>query len=221
MRGMQSTSADGRAYPRIGDRPAARGAMTKRAASTAPKVAWSWQLKIELLDVTPIVWRRVTVPETIKLPKLHQVFQTALGWTNSHLHEFIIGGVRYAELDPDFADEVGQVEERGIALHKAGRDARCFDYVYDFGDNWHHVIIVENQLPHPGVVPSLIHCSGGQNACPPEDVGGSHGYAEFLAAIADPNHEEHERYLEWRGDHFDFARFDPDAVNLSLSKIKP
>lgn len=171
--------------------------------------------------MTPTVWRRVFVPETIKLPKLHQVLQIALGWTNSHLHQFVIGGVRYADPDPDFADELEQVDQRRVVLVKAlGLDARCFDYVYDFGDHWHHIVIVEDRHPHPAVAPSLIHCSGGENACPPEDVGGARGYAEFLDAIVDPDHEEHDRYLEWIGGRFDPKRFDLDATNLALSKIK-
>jgi hypothetical protein len=195
--------------------------MSKRAPTSNRKISWSWQLKIELLDVTPTVWRRLIVPETIKLPKLHRVFQTALGWTNSHLHEFIIGGVHYSDPDPDLADELEQLDERHVVLLKAlGLDARCFDYIYDFGDDWHHVVIIENRLPHPGAAPSLVHCSGGGNACPPEDVGGALRYAEFLAAIADPSHEEHAAFREWSGGRFDPKRFDLDATNLALSKIK-
>jgi hypothetical protein len=157
--------------------------MAKRAASTSRKISRSWQLKIQLLDVIPTVWRRLVVPETITLPKLHQVFQVALGWTNSHLHEFVIGGVRYSEPDPDFDDELGHVDERGIKLHKAlGIDARCFDHVYDFGDDWHHVVLAEDQHIDAKRRTS-IRCIDGENACPPEDVGGAFRYEEFLTAI--------------------------------------
>jgi hypothetical protein len=150
------------------------------------KVTWSWQLKVELLEVSPAVWRRLTVPETIKLPKLHQILQVAFDWTNSHLHQFVIAGVAYSNADPDDAAELDHRDEGGVTLEKAlGIDARCFDYVYDFGDDWHH------------------------------------GYAELLAALADPGHEDHQRYLEWSGGSFDPRRFDIDAVNLALSKIKP
>jgi Plasmid pRiA4b ORF-3-like protein len=194
--------------------------MAKRAASTSRKISWSWQLKIQLLDVIPTVWRRLVVPETITLPKLHQVFQAALGWTNSHLHEFVIGGVRYSEPDPDFDDELGHVDERGIKLHKAlGIDARCFDYVYDFGDDWHHVVLVEDQHIDAKRQTS-IRCIDGENACPPEDVGGAFRYEEFLTAIGDPSHEEHETYREWSGGRFDPRLFDPDAANRALGKIK-
>src|SRR5208337_2590844 len=98
-----------------------------KAATYHPTL--SWQLKIELLDVVPTVWRRLIVPESITLPKLHQVFQIALDWTNSHQHEFVIGGVRYSEPDPGSDEEFELVDERAVLLSAAlGIDARCFDY---------------------------------------------------------------------------------------------
>jgi hypothetical protein len=192
--------------------------MAKRVAPARIKL--SWQLKIELLDITPTIWRRLIVPETIKLPKLDRVIQNAFGWTNSHLHEFIIGGVEYAYPDPDGADELGLVDETKIVLIDAlGLEARCFDYIYDFGDHWHHVAIVEDR--HIQTSPtSPIYCSAGENACPPEDVGGAHGYAEFLEVLADPDHEEHEHLVSWSGGNFEPKRFDLDAVNRALAKIK-
>ncbi len=192
--------------------------MAKRTALVNHDLAWSWQLKIELLDVVPTVWRRLIVPDSIKLPKLHRVFQAALGWTNSHLHEFVIGGVRYSDPDPDM-DEDLQQDERNVVLQKAlGMDARCFDYVYDFGDDWHHAVVVEDQ--HVSVKrPPWIRCDDGENACPPEDVGGALRYADFLAAIADPAHEEHTEWREWSGS-FDPRHFDLGAANRALGKIK-
>ncbi len=185
------------------------------------KLEWFWQLRVELLEVAPTVWRRLLVPESITLPKLHRVLQIALGWTNSHLHEFVIRGVRYSDPDPDWADELRHVDERGIVLEKAlGADARCFDYVYDFGDDWHHVVLLEDRHPQGTQAPSSISCVAGANTCPPEDVGGPHGYAEFLEAIADPSHEEHDSYLTWAGGGFDPARFDLAAVNTALAKLK-
>ena len=179
-----------------------------------------WQLRIELLDVSPRVWRRLLVPSNIKLPALHLVFQAALGWTNSHLHEFNIGNVRYAEPNPDWEDELQQRDERRVALDAAlGRGSRCFDYVYDFGDHWHHVVLVEDYFVPPQAE-FRIRCTAGENACPPEDVGGAHGYAEFLAAIADPRHQRHEEYRAWRGGGFDPARFELEAVNRALGEIR-
>jgi hypothetical protein len=194
--------------------------MAKPADTVNRNVTWSWQLKIELLDVVPTVWRRLIVPETIQLSQLHRVFQAALGWTNSHLHEFVINGVRYCEPDQDFEEEIQHVDERNVLLQKAlGIDARCFDYVYDFEDDWHHVVLVEDQ--HINIeMPCDTRCDDGENTAPPEEVGGALRYADFLAAIADPAHEEHAAFREWSGGRFDPRRFDLDAANRALSKIK-
>jgi hypothetical protein len=195
--------------------------MVKRATPIRQvSSAWSWQLKIELLDVTPTVWRRLIVPSTIELAELHHVFQAALGWTNSHLHEFVINGIRYSDPDPDSDDEIGHVDEQGIVLDNAlGMDTRCFDYVYDFGDDWHHIILVED--PHiQSQASEPIRCVAGENACPPEDVGGALRYAEFLAAIADPAHEEHESFRRWSGGEFDAKRFDLEAINRALATLR-
>lgn len=196
--------------------------MSTQPPRRARKLDWVWQLRIELLDVQPLVWRRLLVPADVTLPKLDRVIQTALGWTNSHLHEFVINGTRYAVLDPDGMDDLPHVDERRVVLHEAlGMDTRCFDYVYDFSDDWHHLVLIEDLYPQRPKPASLIQCIGGENACPPEDVGGSGGYAEFLEAITDPRHEEHRNYLTWVGGRFDPTRFDREAVNRALAKIKP
>jgi hypothetical protein len=195
--------------------------MSAQPHRRARKLDWVWQLRIELLDVQPLVWRRLLVPADITLPKLDRVIQAALGWTNSHLHEFVINGTHYAVLDPDWVDDLPHVDERRVVLHDAlGRGTRCFDYVYDFGDDWHHLVLVEDLYPDSPKSVSSVQCIGGENACPPEDVGGASGYAEFLAAIADPRHEEHQNYLTWVGGSFDPTRFDRAAVNRALAKIK-
>ena len=192
----------------------------KKAATAAPLIPW-WQLRIELLQVSPRVWRRLLIPEDLTLPKLHYILQTCMGWSNSHLHEFVLGGRRYSPHDPDWAQELAQLDEQRVVLSEAiGAESRCFDYLYDFGDSWHHVVIVED--PYAGHSQQGLHvrCIDGENACPPEDVGGSGGYADFLAALADPSHEEHSQLREWVGGSFDPARFDITAVNLLLDGIK-
>ncbi len=195
--------------------------MSAQPPRKSRKLDWVWQLRIELLDTQPLVWRRLLVPADITLPKLDRVIQTALGWTNSHLHEFVINGTHYAVLDPDWVDDLPHVDERRVVLHEAlGMDTRCFDYVYDFGDDWHHLVLVESRYPERPKSAQLVQCIDGENACPPEDVGGSGGYAEFLEAIVDPRHEEHQNYLTWVGGRFDPTRFDREAVNRALAKIK-
>jgi Plasmid pRiA4b ORF-3-like protein len=194
--------------------------MARKKSTTTPLVPW-WQVRIELLEVTPRVWRRVLLPEDLTLPRLHYVVQACMGWTHGHLHEFVLGGRRYSMPDPDFSDELEQLDERRVVLCDAiGREARCFDYIYDFGDNWHHVVIVEDPYAGHSEQGLRIRCLDGENACPPEDVGGPGGYAEFLTAIADPRHDEHEHFLSWAGGSFDPAKFDITAVNELLDEIK-
>ncbi len=194
--------------------------MSASRARAADAGHFWWQLRIELLEVTPRVWRSVLVPETITLPVLHRVLQTCMGWTDSHLHEFTIKGVRYAQHDPEWAEDLKQVDERRVVLNRVLEQSRCFDYLYDFGDDWHHVVLLED--PHAGHSKEglSLKCLAGENACPPEDVGGAHGYGEFLAAIADPANEQHENYLSWAGGRFDPARIDLAAINRALKKIK-
>ena len=198
---------------------AAGGVTSGKTPARAP-VELGWQLRVELLEVTPTVWRRLLVPPTVRLPKLHQVFQAVLGWTNSHLHEFVISGKRYSTYDPDLSPDLKQLDESRVVLEKAlAPETRCFDYIYDFGDDWHHIVVLEEQYAR--LDPRQpFSCVAGENACPPEDVGGPHGYGEFLEVLADPAHEEHEHYVSWSGGRFDPKRFEPDAVNAALAKIK-
>ena len=94
--------------------------MARKKTTTTPLVPW-WQVRIELLEVTPRVWRRVLLPEDLTLPKLHYVLQACMGWTHSHLHEFVLGGRRYSIPDPDFSDELEQLDERRVVLCRCHR----------------------------------------------------------------------------------------------------
>lgn len=175
------------------------------------------QLKIQLTGIEPPIWRRVVVPATIALDKLHQVIQATMDWTDSHLHEFEIADCRYGIPDPDWDDST--LSDKRVTLANALADKKTFRYVYDFGDDWEHRIKVEKVLPPDD---SLRHpvCVDGANACPPEDVGGIYGYAHFLEALADPDHPEHPEMLEWYGDEFDPTAFDLARVNQRLQRIK-
>ena len=176
-----------------------------------------YEIKIELREVRPAVLRRVQVPGELSLAGLHAVVQVAMGWTDSHLHEFDVDGARYGLPDPDWdAGEVGD-EARVTLFRLLGQGDRA-GYVYDFGDGWTHRLTVEKVLaPEPGV--SYPRCVSGRRACPPEDVGGPWGYDEFLAAMADPAHPEHEQYREWLGGPFDPAALDLTEVNAALAEL--
>jgi len=179
-----------------------------------------FQLRVSLIDIEPPIWRRLLVPQDLTLPRLHAILQVVMGWTDSHLHQFKIGDVCFAE--PHEESEPTPIDYRRITLNQIAprRGSTCV-YEYDFGDSWDHLIEVEDELPAATVTGSLPRCLEGERACPPEDCGGPGGYAEFLEAIGDPNHPEHDGYLEWVGDDFDPERFDLMSVNRILARYAP
>ncbi|HOX07044.1 MAG TPA: plasmid pRiA4b ORF-3 family protein [Planctomycetota bacterium] len=172
------------------------------------------KLKITLLDIHPAMWRRVLASSGMNLGDFHYLIQDATGWTNSHLHQFVIDNVAYG--DPEM-DEDGEFEdEHGIILAEAlPKVGTRIVYQYDFGDGWEHEIELEEVLdPAPGmVVPS---CIDGQRSRPPEDCGGTGGYEELLKTLAHPQHEDYEAMKEWVGDHFDPEAFDLAAINKAI-----
>ncbi len=145
----------------------------------------------------------------------------AMGWTNSHLHHFIIGmrpNARYIGFGPidEWDDAVDEENEDEVLINEVLPSAKTkMIYEYDFGDSWEHEVVLEKVLEAEAGV-SYPRCVAGENACPPEDVGGVWGYAEFLRAISDPKHKERKSYLEWVGGEFDPEEFDLEAVNRLL-----
>ncbi len=179
-----------------------------------------YQLKVTLLGSRPPIWRRLLVPE-LTLAQLHYVLQAAMGWEDCHLHDFRIGRQRFAVPDPDndFMDGPASLDERKArlsdVLHKPGAKA---EYTYDFGDGWEHEVVVEKIVPpEAGQVYPL--CTAGKLHGPPEDCGGIPGFYNFLKAIRDPDHEEHEDMLEWIGGSFDAEAFSTAAVNQELQRM--
>ncbi|CAI8851328.1 conserved hypothetical protein [Pseudomonas zeae] len=175
-------------------------------------------LHIQLKWIEPAIWRRVAVPENITLGKLHTVIQFAMGWEGGHLHEFEIAGENYGIPGPDGWGPPVNPEARKTLI-KALSGKKTFRYLYDFGDSSDHQIKVEKVLPAIAC-PQVPYCVDGVNACPPEDVGGGPGYAEFLEAMADPDHPERKGMLEWHGSTFDPTVFEWERVNQCLKEIK-
>lgn len=175
-------------------------------------------LHIELSWIKPAIWRRVVVPENITLGKLHTVIQFAMGWEAGHLHEFEIAGEKYGIPDPDGWGPPINSETRKTLI-KALSGQTTFSYLYDFGDGWDHRVKVEKKLP-AGVCPHVPYCIEGASACPPEDIGGAPGYANFLEVMADPRHPEFEDMVEWYGGTFDPALFELELVNQWLKEFK-
>ena len=165
-------------------------------------------------EILPPVWRGFLVPGSITLPGLHHVIQEVMGWENCHLHLFRFGKKEYGILDPEYPSEMRN--ERGRRLREILRDeGEVFGYVYDFGDNWEHDVVVERIVTDAEVTDA--RCVEGERACPPEDVGGPPGYMEYLEAMQDPSHPDYPQMVEWRGRSFDPERFDPAGINRRLS----
>lgn len=191
-----------------------------------PKAATGtlYQFKITLLESNPSIWRRIQVHDCT-LDKLHEHIQTAMGWTNSHLHQFEIDGERFGDpelLDDGFEDFEcvdSTVTMLSDILPESG-ERFVFRYEYDFGDGWEHEVLFEG-CPSAEKRKTFPLCLEGQRACPPEDCGGVWGYADFLEAITDPKHEEHESFLEWCGGSFSPDEFDPKAATKLMKKGLP
>ncbi len=183
-----------------------------------------YHLKVSLEGVEPAIWRRLQVPGNANLGWLHAVIQLAMGWTNSHMHQFIVGERLYSDprigLD-EFEDDPSVLDENVTALLDIASCAKStFIYEYDFGDSWEHRIIVEKILDPDPALATLALCLAGERACPPDDCGGVYGYANLLEVITDPKHEEYEDMMEWLGGKFDPEAFDHDRTNRYLRKLK-
>jgi hypothetical protein len=171
------------------------------------------QLKIVLRGVRPPVWRRLVVPASMTLAELHSVFQTAIGWTDSHLHAFDVDGVVYGDVE-DVDGRVG--DDTRTRLSGVARGVSKFRYEYDFGDGWEHDVLVEKVASDASVI--APYCLTGRRACPPEDCGGPWGYEHLVEVLADPAHSEHAELAEWAGS-FDPAAFDLEETNELLRMI--
>ena len=175
-------------------------------------------LRVTLREITPSVWRSVRVPDAFTLHQLHRVLQIVFSRLDYHLYAFDFGDRHFEAPDPE-AEEPSEDSTTatlaGLGLRKDSR----FEYVYDFGDNWVHDVVVEQQLPMPAESspdwsPRLID---GQRASPPEDAGGPFAYAELVAALRDRSHPEHKQMRDWVGPHFDPERFDPWSIDHALT----
>jgi hypothetical protein len=174
------------------------------------------QLKVTLKGVRPAIWRRVEVSTDATLLDVHGVLQAAMGWTDSHLHQFDHDGTRYGVPDREFGEDiVSERRARVGELLRAVGDRLVYEY--DFGDGWEHVIVLEATVEGD---PALKYprVPAGKRACPPEDVGGPPGFDMFLAAVRDPKNREHKNMREWIGGEFDSEVFDVIAANDRVPK---
>ena len=162
------------------------------------------QVHVTLDEILPPVWRRLVVPLDTTLAELHHILQAAMGWTNSHLHEFEVGGLSYGDIDTLSAerthDDARVYDSNEVRLRDFSRKpGTSFIYVYDYGDDWRHKL---EKLVTLKPAPKTATCVEGGRCCPPEDVGGPTGYFEFLRVLLSPEPDEIEeqRHLKrWSG----------------------
>jgi len=149
-------------------------------------------MRIELCDIEPLIWRRIVVPTFWPMSTLHHYVQSVMGWQDTHAHEFRIGDqviapgwwIKETSLDRDTGTDRDERRVRvGTVVSEAGTTGE-FGYVYDMGDDWRHRLVIESDVRTPASkFGRLPLCMAGENACPPDDVGGPHGYARFLAGL--------------------------------------
>jgi Plasmid pRiA4b ORF-3-like protein len=196
--------------------PAKLAAKRKKADGPAPV----YQLKVNLRDAKPPIWRRLLVPADISLARLHATIGAAFGWQGGHMHVFETAYGDFGRADR----ELGHRADGAVTLEQVAPGVKDkIRYTYDFGDDWVHDIVVEKVLdPDPST--AYPRCTGGKRAAPPDDCGGIWGYQELVEVLADPAHPEHPERLEWLGlaDASQFApdAFDADAVNSRLDTLR-
>ncbi len=175
----------------------------------------AYQIKVELSGSKPKIWRRLIIPSDLLLSDLHKVLQTAMGWTNSHLHMFIKGKVMFEPLMDEVDWESEAMDYTGFTVDKLlEKKNDKIQYEYDFGDSWNHIITLEKVIEN--YIGTLPVCTAGALNCPPEDVGGIWGFQEFKRAINNPSHPEYEEYKEWVGEYYNTDYFDVDEINEML-----
>jgi len=178
-----------------------------------------YQIKVGLLEVSPLVWRRFLIPSRVSLHRLHLVLQDVIGWQNYHLYRFQIGSNEYGvpDLDKDFSESDFKDSKRAKLGKLVKGKNEIFIYQYDFGDGWEHQLLIEDIFIRD-LEKQYPICLEGENSGPPEDSGGPHGYAEMMEITRNPTHPEYQDVKIWLGKGFNPRKFDLKSVNKRLSR---
>ncbi|KAF9926221.1 hypothetical protein BGZ65_007370 [Modicella reniformis] len=182
-----------------------------------------YSLKISLRQSRPSIWRRLHVWSDTTLGQLHEIILITMGWNGSHAHGFEINDVSYGDttmFDPLLESGLGvTVDEKVTRLYQVARPGTHFCYLYDYGDDWCHDIMVEQVVEQTRGM-KVPNCTAGKLACPPDDCGGIWGYKNMLKELKNPESEERDHFLEWLGGSFDPTSFDRRGVNVSLQAFR-
>ena len=184
------------------------------------------QFKIMLKGIYPPIWRQIQVSSLCTFWDLHVAIQDAMGWEDYHLHLFEIINSKTGK-----KEVIGIPEDNGFDddATMPGWNYKVSDYihapanqqivyVYDFGDHWEHIIEFEGEYKKQ-IGKKYPLCLSGKRACPPEDVGGIHGYQNYAQIMLDPLHPRYSELMEWRG-KFDAEKFDPRMIKFSDPNIR-
>ncbi len=175
-----------------------------------------FQFKITLNEIKPSIWRRFLVKDNISFQKLHETIQVVMGWDDYHLYSFYLNKEEISPPD----SENDSLNAKKIKLKDKLSLKNKFGYVYDFGDNWEHSLVVERIFDQDYKTPFIPFCLEGKRACPPEDCGSTWGYYKLQEIKKDKNHKEYEDMIvEWLGEDFDFEEFNLQEINNRLSTL--
>ena len=185
----------------------------------------AFQFKVELKNVdNPSVWRRLLVPNNFTFFQFHKVLQAAFGWKTAHLFLFSptgFGGHPIITVLNEESDPRHDLPSNKIRIDDIFTTPKQkYSYIYDFGDDWHHRITLEEITEE-----AITHadCLDGEGACPPEDCGGPGGYADIKKIMSITHHRDHKEMREWlklqTGKTWDADKFDPESVRTALKKI--
>jgi hypothetical protein len=177
-----------------------------------------YQFKITLKDISPKIWRRFAAPADMSLHDLSMVIIEVMGWSGAHLYAYHIGGLEYGMPDDELDADKGILADDDVLVKDALKEKQQFEYVYDFGDDWRHQLVVE-KITEADPEMKYPVCLGGERACPPEDCGGAPGYEDPGEAPEDPNHERHGELSGWAGD-YNPEEFDVKEVNERIKSIE-
>lgn len=180
----------------------------------------AYQIKISIMEIEPAIWRRLKIPGNITFQQLHQIIQAAFGWLDSHLYKFQFDKTIITTPDDDYApgelygEDKIELDSENTKINKFFDAYDNCEYDYDFGDSWYHKIIIEKRLKDTKRN-NIPECTGGARFRPPEDVGGTGGYEDFIKIIKNKKNPERDEYLGWAEKDTRGFIYDPDYFNIN------
>lgn len=174
-----------------------------------------YTIKVELIGLDESCYRVIVVDENLTMNDLHTVIQTAMGWNNSHLYEFVTPeGIRIVGyLDDDVSNEVDATK---LTISDVYTNTKKLTYIYDFGDWWEHNIEIKESKKHYDDPAIAIEAVG---VCPPDDVGGIPGYQNFIKKLKNGTEEEKLELINWLG-YIEYVPLDTKSLMIINTKLR-